>query len=129
MRSRILCSGLMIVLAGAALGPGAPLDPKTRAVEGKVEPYREVSYERSFQAGIPARVIALGKAAEGYLGLYVFDAHGNCVARDDEVTTRTVDDTAVEWVPAQTGPYTIQVNALGKHPVEFLMTVRQGGAS
>ena len=40
-----------------------------------------------------------------------------------------MDDTAVEWVPAQTGPYTIQVKALGKNAAGFLMTVRQGGAS
>jgi hypothetical protein len=128
MRSRVLCSGLLLLLAGAALGPGAPLDPKTRLVEGKVEPYRDLNYERTFQAGIPAKVIALGEARKGYLGLYVFDAHGNCVARDDEVNDRTVDDTAVEWVPAQTGPCTIQVKALGKNGFDFLMTVRQGGA-
>src|SRR5262249_17386164 len=129
MRCGILCSGLLIVLASAALGPGAPLDPKTRLVEGKVEPYRDVHYERQFQAGIPAKGIALGEARKGYLGLYVYDAHGNCVARDDDVNDRTVDDTAAEWVPAQTGLYTIQVQALGKNGFEFLMTVRQGGAS
>jgi hypothetical protein len=128
MRSWVLWSGLLILLAGAAVGPGAPLDPETRAVEGKVEPYRDLNYERPFRAGTPAKVIAVGKTGAP-LGLYVFDANGNCVARDDDVGGRSRDEVAVEWVPAQTGPCTIQVKALGKNGDEFLMTVRQGGAS
>ena len=92
------------------------------------------AFEVGFGGLFPGTLFAFspdGKkiVASSVKGLYVFDAHGNCVARDDEVTTRTVDDTAVEWVPAPTGTYTITVKALGKNAVEFLMTVRQGGAS
>jgi hypothetical protein len=71
-----------------------------------------------------ARVIVVGKGA-AYLGLYVFDAHGNCVASDDDVTRRTRDDAYVEWIPPRSGPYAIAVKSLGRAENEFLMTVRQ----
>jgi len=124
MRKCVLWSGLLTLLAGAALGTGAPLDPKTRVVETKLEAYGEQVYERSFEAGKTARVIAVGKGT-GYLGLYVFDRDGNCVASDDDVTRRTRDDAFVEWIPPRSGPYTIEVKSLGRGKNEFLMTVRQ----
>jgi hypothetical protein len=128
MRSRVLCSGLLILLAGAALGPGAPLDPETRAVEGKLEPYRDHTFWRRFSGGgSKAEVIAVGKGS-GLLGLYVYDADGNCVGHDDDVTQRTLDDAVVHWVPARTDLYTIEVRSLSRHENTFLMTVRQGEA-
>jgi hypothetical protein len=124
MRSCVLWSGLLALLAGAALGTGAPLDPKTRALDAKVEAYGQQTYVRKFEAGRPAKVIVVGKTA-GFLGLYVFDPDGNCVAHDDEVTRQTPNDLAVQWVPRRTDSYTIEVKCLGRQANEFLLGVRQ----
>jgi hypothetical protein len=128
MRRWLLWFGLPALLAGAALGTGAPLSPEKRALEGRVEAYGDKSYWRKFQGGLPAKVIALGKTGEGYLGLFVFDPHGNCVAQDYDLSTITKDYPTVEWQPAQTGLYTIEVRALGRIGSDFLLTVRQGGS-
>jgi hypothetical protein len=128
MRRWVLWPGLVILLTGAALGTGAPLSPEKRAFEGRVEGYGDSNYWRTFQGGIRAKAIALGKTGEGYLGLFVFDPHGNCVAHDHSVTGRSRDDAAVEWLPAQTGLYTIEVRALGRIGSDYLMAVRQGGS-
>ncbi len=124
MRRCVLWSGLVALLAGAALSTGAPLDTKTRAVEGKLDGYAEQVYERTFEAGKTARVVAVGKGT-GYIGLYVFDRDGNCVASDDDVLRRTRDDAYVEWIPPRAGPYVIEVKSLSRAKNEFLMTVRQ----
>src|SRR5207253_1650645 len=103
-----------------ALGTGAELDPKTRGVKDKVEAYGQKTYWRKFEAGRPAKVIAVGEGT-GFIGLYVFDPDGNCVARDDEATQRTPSDTAVEWVPPRTGYYTIEVKCLGRNGNDFML--------
>lgn len=129
MRRWVLWTGLVAVLSGAVVGTGAPLERDKRAFKGRVEAYGDLNYWRKFEGAVPAKVIAAGTSGQGYLGLYVFDAHGNCVAHDHAITNRTRDDTAVEWVPAQTGLYSIELRGLGRVGSEFLMTVRQGGAS
>ena len=125
MRRWVFWSGLFALLASAALGLGAPLEPGQRAVETKLEAYRSSDYWRKFEAGKRATVVAVGATGSGLLGLYVFDADGNCVGHDDNVTERTRDDTVVEWMPAQTGLYTVEVRSLTRHENKLLMTVRQ----
>ena len=48
------------------------------------------------------------------LSLYVYDRHGNCVARDEfaeraSKTRRATNDCAVEWLPPVTEAYTIEL--------------------
>ena len=51
MTRRVLWAGLLALLSGGGLGMGTPLDPATRAVDFKLEPYRALTYWRPFQAG------------------------------------------------------------------------------
>jgi hypothetical protein len=108
---------------------GEPLNPSTRAVDFKLEAYRTLSYWRTFEADKPVRVLAVGETGSP-LGLYVFDSDGNCVAHDDEVTARirddTIrDDTILDFVPARTGEYTLELKLLGSAENRGLLAVRQ----
>ncbi len=53
-------------------------------------------------------VIASGKTGAA-LALYVYDGHGNCVARDEPIAGKAADDVAAEWYPAATGPFTVEL--------------------
>ena len=58
-------------------------------------------------------VIATGKGSSP-LALYVFDAHGNCVARDEPVAAPGGDDVAVEWFPTIAGVFTVELRNPGR---------------
>ncbi len=60
-------------------------------------------------------VIASGKTGAA-LALYVFDGHGNCIARDEPVAAKAADDVAVEWFPAATGLFTIELRNQSAQP-------------
>jgi hypothetical protein len=66
----------------------------------------------SFNGQERALTIVSGTGASP-LGLYVFDPHGNCVARDEALYRETRDDLAVEWFPPDTAAYTIEVRNAG----------------
>src|SRR5579864_2112370 len=78
-------------------------------VEGRVltlPPFRRLVESELFAGGavidakVRANIIACGQLREGtYLGLYVYDEHGNCVTWDDLGSSSTKDDNAVEWFP------------------------------
>jgi hypothetical protein len=54
------------------------------------------------------------------LAMYVYDAHGNCIGRDEyeerapitEKRRPATDDVSVEWYPRTDGPFTIEVRNL-----------------
>jgi hypothetical protein len=116
--------GATILLFGAALGRGAPLNPAQRVIEIKIEPFDHYEYWRKFDAGKRALAIVVGSNRSN-MGLYVFDAHGNCVARDDNMSLLSRDDLVAEWFPAQTGPFSLQVKSLARVPNKLWLVVRQ----
>jgi hypothetical protein len=70
------------------------------------------------KAGQEAKIIAANdmrrdpegpEPPETRLGLYVFDAHGNCVAWDDFAPKKGTRDSAVTFVPPESGRYTVVV--------------------
>src|SRR5689334_1162504 len=108
---------LLVLLAAAALlaaaggsdgGPAKVIGGKGANTPTIPALFSQV-YSAEFKGGERACVIALGNGRT-YLGLYVYDAHGNCIAWDDEGRPRsrpgqtsTVDDLAVDWFPAASG--------------------------
>lgn len=125
MRRSVFWAAAAVVLAGTTLAVGTPLDPTNPVVvEDTLEPYAAKNYWRQFEAGRRAEAVALGDGTS-FLTLYVYDAHGNCVAWDDRVNARTRDDLAAEWLPPRTGPYTIEVKCLGRLTNKFVLRVRQ----
>ena len=66
------------------------------------------------------------------LGLYVYDAHGNCVALDEfndrippsESRRPSMDDVAVQWFPPAPGTYTVELRNVSPDSCELQMAIR-----
>jgi len=80
-------------------------------------------FREAFKGGQRASAIAIGDGSS-YMGLYVYDLHGNCVAWDDEGIWRTRDDLAVEWYPYRTAVYIIEVHNSGIRPNAYKVVMR-----
>jgi hypothetical protein len=124
MKRLVLLLPLLSVLTWAAFTRAAPFPPEVKGVQVNIEPYGRLEYWKKFEGGIPARVIAVGDG-QSWLTLYVYDAHGNCVAWDDDVNQQTADDLAAEWLPARGGTYAMRVNSLGRVGNSFLVRMGQ----
>ena len=111
MRRALILSALAL-LVWATLGSGGPVEGPQVGTNRVIEPYGHETFTVSFKAGEPAVVIASGNQ-QTYLGLYVYDADGNCVAWDDLAEKNTRDDLAVRWYPDRTGPYMVEVRNFG----------------
>jgi hypothetical protein len=115
--------GILGILVLGNLGGGAPLQPREPA-KGAVEPFGQTSFVDGFEGRKRACVIAIGNGAS-YLGLYVFDRWGNCVAKDDTADTPMArDDLAVEWFPPETGSYIVEVRNFGPTINRFTIAIR-----
>lgn len=90
--------------------PSAPLRPPSLI---EIPPYSTRIVNDTFSGGKRAGVIVIGNGAT-YLGVYVFDSQGNCVATDDFANVATRDDLAAEWFAAQTGVYGIAIHNPGR---------------
>jgi hypothetical protein len=117
---------LMFLGLWATEGGGSPIQ-KIKPVHGKeretVGSYNSRLYTFTFRGAERSVVIVSGDGSS-YLGLYVYDQHGNCVAKDDLSGFPTRDDLAVEWYPHETAPYTIEVKNLGRSFNTYEMAIR-----
>jgi hypothetical protein len=105
----VAAAGVMVALAGAAqAGPVQRFENQTQLLP----PLSNRTYSLQFKSGERATAEALGNGAT-YLGLYVYDAHGNCIAWDDQAPAQTRDDLGVDWYPLETGMYTVEVRNSG----------------
>ncbi|MBI3406878.1 MAG: hypothetical protein HY040_00795 [Planctomycetes bacterium] len=103
-----LLSGLLVTCSGGG-GPIRPHPPEFIEVPG----YYVASVAEDFAGGVRANVIVSGNM-QAYLGVYVFDALGNCVAWDDFGNRATYDDLNAEWYPPVAGRYGIDVYNFGR---------------
>ena len=76
-------------------------------------PFATRSMQTEFEPNVRSTAILIGDGRT-YLGLYVYDREGNCVAWDDVAAPRVLDDIAVEWHPSKRESYTIQVINFGR---------------
>jgi hypothetical protein len=115
--------GLVGAVWAVSLGGGVPLDgPKT--VTAGVEPYGQTSFVNVHDGRKRASAIVIGDGST-YLGVYVFDRWGNCVARDDFAGSPAGrDDLAVEWYPPEVGPYAVDVCNFGRSGNDFTIVIR-----
>jgi hypothetical protein len=115
--------GLFIAGVGLAGGPGrVPREPSVLRGE-LVTPYGSRAFKITFKGGEPALVIVSGDGTT-YMGLYVYDEHGNCVGKDDLGDKGSHDDLAVRWVPPRTARYRIEVRNFGALPNTFQLAKR-----
>jgi hypothetical protein len=105
----------LLTLTGLLLavrdGHGEPVKPFT-VEPPEVRPLSSLFYTVEFHGGKRATVAVLGNGAT-YMGLYIYDAQGNCVAWDDEGNVLTGDKLAVNWTPRENALYTIEVRNAG----------------
>jgi hypothetical protein len=122
MTRTLFVVGLFALMAAGQPGPGAPKEGRS-VRKAQLPPNRSLNLVKEFNGGERACAIIAGEG-QSYLGLYVYDADGNCIARDDRANYRTRDDAAVEWYPRQTGRYSIEVKNLGGAKSGFIMAVQ-----
>src|SRR5437870_3092751 len=115
---RMATLGLLGVLLAGSAGQGSPVEPRLHGGE-RVPAFGSRTYVDTFTGGQRACVIVIGRGVS-YLGLYVYDEHGNCVTRDEPVNFETRDDLAVTWYPPRTAAYTIEVRNLSRRINEFV---------
>jgi hypothetical protein len=115
--------GILGLLLMASLGGGAPLQPR-KVEKADVDPFGRTSFIERFEKAKRAGVIVIGDG-QTYLGIYVFDRWGNCVAKDDRsVSSAARDDLAVEWFPPEIASYTIEVCNFGRFTNEFTIAIQ-----
>jgi hypothetical protein len=111
---------LMCSAANSLGGPESKLPPGKYLVKAKSSWTMTVK----FKGGERANVIVVGEKEKAYLALYIHDAHGNCVARDDDTKGFFLNDRWVIWYPAKAQNYTIEVRNLGTIEDEFYIAIR-----
>jgi hypothetical protein len=115
--------GLIALVACGSLVGGAPLKGRVFAFQEVVPASGNKDYVYPFKARERASVTVSGSGAT-YLGLYVFDQFGNCVASDVGTSRNTCDDLAVEWYPPEGERYAIEVKNLGPLANAYELSVR-----
>ena len=111
MKRSIACS-LFAALVCGALANADLVIQRPHEIDQKVAGLGVRSYADTFVAHKRAAVIASG-IGKSCLGLYVFDAHGNCVAHDDYASAQTSDDLAADWIPPDTARYEVLIRNAG----------------
>jgi hypothetical protein len=123
MRRLATVLGLVTLVLCGSLVAGGPLKGRVSGFNEVVPASGNKQYLQTFKARERASVTVSGSGAT-YLGLYVFDQFGNCVAQDVGTTRNTCDDLAVEWFPSEVAPYAIEVKNLGLVANAFEISVR-----
>jgi hypothetical protein len=117
------CFGVLGLLLMATFGASAPLQPG-KVKKADVDPFGRTSFVERFEKAKRAGVIVIGDG-QTYLGVYVFDRWGNCVAKDDTSGSAAArDDLAVQWFPPEVGSYTIEVCNFGRSTNEFTIAIQ-----
>ena len=81
------------------------------------------AYSDTFKKNEPARACASGNYVTPF-GLFIFDANGNCVARDDLTQPVTADDCFADWIPPAEQSYSIEVRNAGLDQNTFQFALR-----
>jgi hypothetical protein len=110
MRIAVVLS-VFVLLVCVSLGGADFVRYKQEAEEGKeagLAGQMTDAYYYACKKNERAIAIASG-TGRTCLGVYIFDAAGNCVAHDDRSTPSTADDLIAEWLPATSTRYSIEV--------------------
>ena len=115
MKKAVLPSGALLLLMAhfAASGPVQPFGDKMGHRQATLEPFGRETYTLKCKANERSSVIVYGQGSSP-MAVYVFDAHGNCVARDDLSNSTVSDDLALEWYPPTEEIYEIEIRNLGR---------------
>lgn len=105
-------------------GPVSPLADDAKVYSKfTLEPFHVRSTAGEFKAREQTAVIAIGEGTTP-LGIYVYDIHGNCVARDDLSYSAISDDLALEFHPAERGYFDIEIRNQGRRSNSVEVAIR-----
>jgi hypothetical protein len=125
MRGAVFLGGLG-VLALAHLAGGAPVEPfaeKQGFRNLAFEPFKSQTLTVECRARERTSAILYGQGTSP-MAIYVFDKHGNCVARDDVSYYVVSDDAAVEWYPPTQDVYEVEIHNLGRRQNNAEIVIR-----
>ena len=109
-----LGSAIMLLMASwAGSAPVTPFAEKHGFRQAALEPFQHETHSIRCKAKETTRVIVYGQGSSP-MAVYVFDAHGNCVAHDDFSTGGVSDDLALEWLAPTEAAYDVEVRNLGR---------------
>jgi hypothetical protein len=120
----LLPLGVLAVLLFVSLGAAELVTPRKVGLSDQVRGQATRAIIERYKPNEGAAVILTGKLPTTVLGLYVFDAHGNCVAKDDSTTPQNSVDLALEWVPADATPYCVEVRNAGISGTPYEIVLR-----
>lgn len=120
---KLLAGSLLAILLCVSFSSADLVTPKKMGSAERIAGMSIRATIDKFKANERASVVVSGEGAT-CLGLYVFDAQGNCVAHDDVTTPQASDDVAVDWIPADTADYIIEVRNAGTGLNLFDLAVR-----
>lgn len=118
----ILAVPVVGVLLAVAPGAGAPVK-EVAARQYDLPGLNQVVQTVELKGLEPTRIIASGNKRY-HLGLYVFDAQGNCVAWDDYGGPDVREDCGVVIVPPADGTFTVQVRSFSPQENGVRIVVR-----
>ena len=126
---KLLPSCIAGVLLFVSLGSADLVTPRRLSSPELVHGMAVRSTIEKFKANEPVRIMVTGFQSESFQGetclaLYLFDAHGNCVAKDDRTSAQSSDKLAVVWVPPDANPCYVEVRNTGLTPNAYLLAIR-----
>ena len=119
---KLLCVAFLILLFVCAADADIVTERK-REPEVPIPGLTIRAYTDTFKKNEPARACASGNWVSNF-GLYIFDANGNCVARDDVTEPPTADDCFANWIPPEKQAYSIEVRNAGIDQNVFQIAMR-----
>jgi hypothetical protein len=118
-----LMATLLALLVCVSFGSADRVEPKKFEPKEQILPMTARSYIAAFKADEPAEAIVSGNG-QACLGLYVFDADGNCVAMDDWTAPQSCDDLGVQWIPNAAARYSVVVRNAGPDVNPYRLAIR-----
>jgi len=122
MKRMLMLLATILALCVADAGRGGPI-PQFKQETPHIPQLASQTYVRTFRGGERAHAMAIGTGAT-YMGLYVYDKYGNCVAWDDWGMPISRDDLSVDWYPRETAPYMVEVRNNGVRVNECKVVIR-----
>ncbi len=119
----ILIFAPLALLVSVSLSSADLVEPRTFDRKAIMPPATARSLMAAFKADEPAQALISGDG-QACLGLYVFDADGNCVAMDDRTAARSCDDLGVEWIPNAAGRYSVVIRNAGFEMNPYRLAIR-----
>jgi hypothetical protein len=120
----LLLLGVFAVFLFGSLGSAELVTPRKAGRSENVRGQATRAVIERYKPNEAAMAILSGETPGTVLGLYAFDADGNCVAKDDQTTPQNTVDLALEWVPANATPYSVEVRNAGLSGTPYKLVLR-----